>query len=152
MPVETAITFFDSPLFIALLGIVGAIIAAIFSHFLTVRHERSSKKTDDISALKMKNNELSEKLEQYEATEQSQTGDYLIMTKSGQAICPTCWGKEHKAVPIYGNDTGHFICGGCHTTGVYSRQLVERLAAEQEEANRELTNALEHMYDVPAQW
>lgn len=151
MPIEATTAFWDSQLFIALIGVVGTIIAAILSHYLTVKHERNNKKNGDILAIKVENSELKKKLEEYEATEQSPSGDYLIMKKSGQAICPICWGKEHKSIPIYGNDTGHFICGGCHTTGVYNRQIVERLAEDQERANQELWNAIDHIYDIPGQ-
>ena len=63
--------------------------------------------------LKAENAELRKGAELSEEVEPSTTGNYLIRKKDSQAICPICWAKDHKAVPIYENDVGKYRCGGC---------------------------------------
>lgn len=132
-------------------AIIGAIISGPVCSFITwwlsKSHEQKKEITDTNSALQQEIERLQKKVQIYEATQPSTTGDYLILKNSGQAICPTCWGAAHKLVPIYGNETGHYICGGCKTQGIFDHQKVRKLAQEQEMANRELWDTIDHLYD-----
>ncbi len=89
--------------------IIGGLIAYLFGR---LAHKKDRKESSS-KALSAENADLKKRLELYEEVDQSKTGNYLIMKKTGQAICPVCWAKDHKAVPIYENDVGSYRCGGC---------------------------------------
>lgn len=85
---------------------------------------------------------LKDELSVYKDAIQATDGDYLILRTTNQPICPVCWGKEHKAIPVYGTDTGYFTCGCCGNVGAFDRRMVERIAADEGRAEQELFNTM----------
>ena len=128
------------------IAIVCAIIGVVISHFLTVRHERKKDSAASNKALQKENEDLRSRLEIYETTSFSQTGDFLVRKENGEAICPVCWRADHVAIPLYENgDTGHYICSKCGKTGVFNHRKVQRLQAEQKAAQQELLDSINQL-------
>lgn len=123
-----------------LINIIVPIFCAFLSNRLTVQYERKKKRSEEQSS---EIESLKSRLDIYEATEPSQTGEFLVRKEAGEAICPICWRNDHKAIPIYGDaETGYYTCKKCKNTGVYNHELVRRLAFEQEQANREIWGSI----------
>lgn len=116
-------------------GIIVAAIGILLTHRLTVNHERKKQKATDNTALQKEIATPKEKIAYYEDVEQSPTGDYLILKHTQQAVCPVCWGREHTAIPLYGNGP-YYTCGSRKTFGVFDRQAFRHAQAEQEQENQ----------------
>lgn len=145
MPVENVTSFWDSPLFAAIIGVIGCLVGAFIAHWLHVRHERKKERATGNAALQQEIETLKEKVAYYEDFEQSNTGNYYILTNTKQPICPVCWGKGHKAIPVYGNETGNYICGACGKSGAFNHQTVEYRTRERENANRVFQEKIEYL-------
>lgn len=116
------------------------LIIAVIIFFVGRYSTKIDKKKDKLRAknnqLKTENSALKEQLALYEDVEPSTTGNYLIMKKNGWKICPTCWAKDHKPIPIYDNGGGTFVCGGCGKAGTYDHQKVRERGQRIEAQNK----------------
>lgn len=115
-------------------AIVGAAVGAVLTWLFAMRHERSKAKALASKELQKKIEELEERLRVYEDVEQATDGDYYLMKATGETICPTCWGAEHKAIPVRDNGTGYYNCAHCSGSGVYSRRVVDEQEAKNTQA------------------
>lgn len=133
------------------MSIWGAI-GTLANHLLANRRhkkERQEKRSDDqtlsmqqtIEKLTAENQELKNRIELYEAVEQAPNGNYYILKINGERICPICWRKDHKAIPIFGDD-GSYLCGGCGMSGIYDRDIVQHNRYLAEKENEKLQNYL----------
>lgn len=116
-------------------AVIVPFLCVLLTYFLTKMNERKKGKADSYKALQQENDALKAKLDLYEAVEPSKNEDYYILKATGETICPTCWGAEHKPIPVRDNGTGHYICARCNGTGVFNKAAVSRLESEMERIN-----------------
>lgn len=130
--------------------ILGAIAGSFTTYLLFNHSKKKEAKSSEIEALEKENTKLHQTIDEYEATEPSSEGNYSILKKTNQAICPVCWGKERKVIPIYDNGTGHYNCGSCKSLNVFSRKAVAIAEAEGSRYAQDLVDALSYQnYNNP---
>lgn len=111
--------------------IVIPIACVLLTWWLTRRHERKREQSDTSKALQSQIEEFKEMLSVYEDASRSPDGDCYTVKATGEKICPTCWGAEHKPIPVSDDGTGKYKCVRCGSTGVHSKQAVRNYEAEQ---------------------
>lgn len=117
--------------------------------FQKKRHEneRKEKKEDEqivslqlqIEDLTAKNKDLNERLDLFEAVEKAPKGDCYIRKVDGEPICPICWRKDSKQIPISIDDEGRYRCRSCNNPGVYDHAIADPIHAQaRAEGKREM--------------
>lgn len=130
-------------------GLLGSGLTILFPRLFEKSDQKKSNIRDELEKCRKEIDGLRKELDLYEAVKQSATGEYLVQKETDMAICPICWPKIHKAIPIYeDSDTGKFTCGCCQHTGIFDRIKVERIKREDQAASDELWRSISRIQGI----
>ena len=112
-------------------------IGSFISFIIGRRAVNKNRKSEEISRLncviKEKDNEikqLKQQLDKFTSVDRSTKGNYLILKEKNMPICPICWSKGNKTIPIYESEKGRYKCGACGLDEVYDTELYNQSKAE----------------------
>lgn len=115
---------------------VFTLIGTIIGVFINKASNKKSRVKQENDKLKERNKELEEELFNYKSIEKIENnfkqnpleGDCLYLEDKKQYICPVCWYKDKKIVPVFDTEnTGYYKCNICANQGIFDKNLVLRI-------------------------